>query len=263
MLFGLTNRPAAFQRFMNNIFGDLLDQHIVVYLDNILIYSDDPKQHMKHVQEVLQQLQKHSLYAQAKKCEWHCDSVEFLGYIMSSEGLTMADDKICAILDWPKPWKVKDVQSFLGFANFYQRFIHNYSEITVPLTRLTRKGLTWDFNEDCCMAFRTLKEAFMQVLVLAHWKPNQQMVVETDALDYTLAAILSAYDMDGALHPIAFHPRTFTSPELNYDVHDKELSAIFEAFKRWRHYLEGSAKPIDIVTNHKNLEYFSMTKLLT
>ena len=92
---------------------------------------------------------------------------------MSSEGLTMADDKISAILDWPEPWKVKDIQSFLGFANFYQRFIHNYSEITVPLTRFTQKGLTWDFNEGCRTAFRTLKEAFTSAPVLAHWKPNQ------------------------------------------------------------------------------------------
>ena len=92
---------------------------------------------------------------------------------MSSEGLTMADDKICAILDWPKPWKVRDVQSFLGFANFYWRFIHNYLEITVPLTGLTWKGLTWDFNEDCHMAFKTLKEVFTKVPVLAHWKPDQ------------------------------------------------------------------------------------------
>ena len=181
---------------------------------------------------------------------------------MSSEGLTMADDKIRAILDWPKPQKVKDVQSFLGFANFYWRFIHNYLEITIPLTRLTQKGLTWDFNEDCHTAFKTLKEAFMQALVLAHWKPDQRMIVETDASDYALAAILLAYDMEGALHPIAFHSRTFTGLELNYDVHDKELTAIFELFKRWRHYLEGSAKPIDVVTDHKNLEYFSMTKLL-
>ena len=173
MPFGLTNRPTAFQRFMNDIFGDLLDQCVVVYLDDILIYSDNPEQHTKHVWEVLRCLRKHSLYTQAKKCKWHRDSVEFLGYIMSSEGLTMADDKICTILDWPEPWKVKDVQSFLGFANFYRRFIHNYSEITVPLTRLTQKGLTWDFNEGYCMAFRTLKEAFTSTLVLAHWKPDQ------------------------------------------------------------------------------------------
>ena len=92
---------------------------------------------------------------------------------MSSEGLTMADDKICAILDWPEPQKVKDVQSFLGFANFYQRFIHNYSEITVLLTRLTWKGLTWDFSKDCHMAFKTLKEAFTRAPILVHWKPDQ------------------------------------------------------------------------------------------
>ena len=92
---------------------------------------------------------------------------------MSSDGITMADNKIHTILDWLEPQKVEDIQSFLGFANFYWRFIHNYSEITVPLTRLTWKGLTWDFNEDCCTAFKTLKEAFVRAPVLAHWKPNQ------------------------------------------------------------------------------------------
>ena len=111
--------------------------------------------------------------------------------------------------------------------------------------------------------FRTLKEAFTRAPVLVHWKPNQQMVMETDTSDYALAAILLVYDMEVALHPIAFHSHTITGPELNYDVHDKELSAIFEVFKWWRHYLEGLAEPIDIVTDHKNLEYFSMTKLLT
>ena len=103
----------------------------------------------------------------------------------------------------------------------------------------------------------------MKAPVLAHWKPDQQMVVETDASDCALAAILSAYDTEGALHPIAFHSHTFTGLELNYDVHDKELSAIFEAFKQWRHHLEGSAEPIDVITNHNNLEYFSIMKLLT
>ena len=173
MLFRLTNRPMAFQWFMNDLFRDLLDQCVVVYLDDILIYSNNPEQHTKHVWEVLWWLQKHGLYAQAKKYEWHCNSVEFLRYIMSSNSFTMANNKICTILDWLEPQKVKDVQSFLDFANFYQRFIHNYSEITVPLTRLTQKRLTWDFNEDFCMAFRTLKEAFMRAPVLAHWKPDQ------------------------------------------------------------------------------------------
>ena len=156
----------------------------------------------------------------------------------------------------------RDIQSFLGFCNFYRRFIDNYSGITTPLTRLTRKGALWNFDDKCRSAFKTLKEAFTQAPVLHHWLPNHQLVVETDASDYALAAILSIIIND-ELHPIAFLSRTFTSTELNYDVHDKELLAIFEAFKKWRHYLEGSALPVDVVTDHKNLVYFSTTKILT
>ena len=133
----------------------------------------------------------------------------------------------------------------------------------VPLTRLTRKGTPWDFTPDCPKAFETLKMAFMTAPILSHWIPNAPFVVETDTSDYALAAILSTYTKDGKLHLIVFHSRTFTSPKLNYNVHDKELLAIFKAFTQWWHYLEGSSTPIDVVTNHKNLEYFSTTKLLT
>ena len=141
MPFGLSNAPAAFQRFMNDVFADLLDKNVIVYLDDILIYSDNLAEHKKHVREVLRRLRKHGLYARADKCEFHSDTVEYLGYILSPQGLTMSPSKVQDILDWPTPRKVKDVQSFLGFANFYRRFIHAYSDIVVPLTRLTRKGL--------------------------------------------------------------------------------------------------------------------------
>ena len=140
------------------------------------------------------------------------------------EGLTMADDKVKCIQDWPEPHKVCDIQSFLGFANFYQRFVDRYSAITVPLTRLTRKGLPWNFTQECQDAFNKLKLTFTSAPILF-------LVVETDASDYALAAILSTYTPNGELHPIAFHSRTFTSPELNYDVHDKELLTIFKAFQ--------------------------------
>jgi Reverse transcriptase (RNA-dependent DNA polymerase)/RNase H-like domain found in reverse transcriptase len=264
MPFGLTNAPAAFQCFMNDIFSDLLDICVLVYIDNILIYSDTPEEHRKHVKEVLQRLRKQKLYAKAEKCEFHRDTVEYLGYILSPTGLTMAEDKISAIQDWPEPRKVKDVQSFLGFANFYRRFIYNYSNITVPLMHLTRKGTPWNFTDECRSTFETLKKAFTMAPILSFWIPESQLVLETDASDYTLAAILSIVSPDnGEIHPIAFHSRTFSAPELNYDLHDKELLAIFEAFKIWRHYLEGLTSPIDVVTDHKNLEYFAMTKLLT
>jgi hypothetical protein len=263
MPFGLTNSPAAFQRFMNDIFSDMLDVCVIVYLDDILVYSDNPEDHRKHVREVLRRLRENNLYAGTKKCTFHTDTIEYLGYILSPTGLSMDPAKVQTIQDWPEPRKVKDVQSFLGFANFYRRFIHEYSDIVVPLTRLTRKDLKWNFSDACRDAFNKLKTAFQSAPVLTHWIPDAPMTVETDASDYAIAAILSITLPDGEIHPVAFHSRTLSAPELNYDTHDKELLAIFEAFQRWRHYLEGSGTPVDVVTDHKNLEYFATTKLLT
>ena len=275
MPFGLTNAPAAFQRFMNEIFADLLDLYVVVYLDDILIFSSDPSQHSQHVREVLKRLKKHGLYCKAPKCEFSTESTEFLGYVCTPEGLKMDESKVQTIRDWLRPRNVRDIQSFLGFANFYRRFIHNYSDLTVPLTRLTRKSSRWDWTPSCQDSFDSLKNSFTSAPVLAHWQPNSKITIETDASDYAIAVIISinpsptdlASDSDSApkpdLHPIAFHSRTLNPTELNYDTHDKELLAIFEAFRVWRHYLEGSEHVIDVVTDHKNLEYFATTKMLT
>ena len=133
----------------------------------------------------------------------------------------------------------------------------------VPLTHLTQKDTPWDFLDKCRLSSSLLKNAFTTAPVLTHWRPNLPIIVETDASDYALAAILSIQEANGDIHPIAFHSRTFSAMELNYDVHDKELLAIFDAFKIWQHYLEGSTFPIDVVTDHKNLEYFSTTKILS
>jgi len=263
MPFGLTNAPAAFQRFMNDVFSNLLDVCIVVYLDDILIYSNDIIQHRSHVKEVLKRLQKVGLYAKAEKCEFHSDSVEYLGYVLFLSGLTMSDAKVKTIQEWPESKKIKDIQSFLGFANFYRHFIFNYSDIVIPLTRLTRKNTPWNFDDKYRKAFNTLKQVFISTPILTHWVLDAHLVMETDASDYALTAILSLMTKDNEIHPVAFHSWTFSALELNYNVHDKELLAIFEAFKIWRHYLEGSASPIDIVMDHKNLEYFSTTKVLT
>jgi len=235
---------------------------VVVYLDDILIYSSDKAAHHQQVKEVLRRLRKHGLYAKPEKCEFDRDRVEYLGYIMSPDGLTMAADKVQVIRDWPEPRKVKDIQSFLGFANFYRRFIYNFSDIVVPLTRLTCKNAPFVFGEAQRAAFNFLKDAFSSAPILSHWIPDRPIIVETDASDYALVAILSIQLETGKVHPVAFHSRSFNPTELNYDVHDKELLAIFEAFRIWRHYLDGSALPIDVVTDHKNLEYFATTKVL-
>ena len=135
----------------------MLNVCVVVYLEDILIYSDNMEDHVKHVWEVLQCLHQHKLFAKPKKCEFHLDLVEYLRYFLSPDSLTMLQDKVTAIYDWPKPCKVKDIQSFLNFTNFYHHFIFNYSDIVVPLTWLTWKDAPWNFSEDCWHSFNWLK----------------------------------------------------------------------------------------------------------
>src|SRR6266481_219000 len=188
---GLTNAPAGFQCFMNNIFTNMIDISVIVYLDDILVYSDDTVQHVAHVWEVLRRLCKNELYARADKCEFHMTSCEYLGYMLSPSGLGMAQNKIQAIQDWPEPRKVRDVQSFLGVANLYRRFIYGYSMITVPLTRLTKKDVPWDWSDECRTSFNTLKKAFTTAPILTHWIPDTPIMIETDASDYALAAVMS------------------------------------------------------------------------
>jgi hypothetical protein len=171
--------------------------------------------------------------------------------------------KVRTILDWPEPHKVKEVQSFIGFGNFYWRSIPNYSGVVALLTRLTRKDVPWDFSPSCRSAFTSLKEAFSSALVLTNFAPGAPLIIETDASNHTVAGILSSLSEDNSVHPIAYFSHTMSPMELNYNTHDKELLAIHKAFKTWQHYLEGASTPIDVVTDHKNLEYFSMTKLLS
>ena len=175
----------------------------------------------------------------------------------------MSVEKVQTIQDWPEPHKVKDIQFFLGFTNFYHCFIDNYSDIVTPLTRLIHKGTPWNFSNSCHSTFRKLKDAFISAPILTHWIPDAPMIVETNASDYAIAGIFSIRCLDEEICPIMYYSWTLSTLELNYDTHDKELLAIHESFWTWWHYLEGSASLINVVTNHKNLKYFVMTKLLT
>ena len=172
MLFGLTNAPVAFQQFINDIFSNLLDVCVVIYLDDILIYSNNMSEHYWHVKKVLKCLCKTGLHAKAEKCKFHSESVEYLGYILSPSGLTMSNNKVKIIQDWPESKKVKDIQFFLGFANFYCWFIFNYLDIVISLTRLTQKDIPWKFDSSCQDAFNSLKKVFTSTPILTHWIPN-------------------------------------------------------------------------------------------
>jgi len=172
------------------------------------------------------------LYAKAEKCEFHSDSVEYLGYVLSPSGLTMSDSKVKTIQEWPEPKRVKDIQSFLGFANFYRCFIFNYSDIVIPLTCLTRKDTPWNFDENCRKAFNTLKQAFTSTPILTHWVLDAQLVMETNASDYALAAILSIMTKDNEIHPVAFHSRMFSTPELRITCNIQGLQNLATLFRR-------------------------------
>jgi len=232
MPFGLSNAPSTFQRFMNEVFYDLLDVYVVIYFDDILIYSNNLEDHKKHVKEVLRRLRDNKLYASSTKCVFYQNRVEFLGFILGSDGLRIDKSKIQTIQDWLTPRRVKDVQSFLGFTNFYRRFINNYAGVSAPLTRLTQKNEPWSWMTDCQAAFDGLKKAFTTVPILGHWDPESLIILETDTSDRALAAILSTRT-DSEIYPIAFMSRAFSAAELNYDVHDKKLLAIIKSFKKW------------------------------
>ena len=261
MPFGLTNAPAVFQHMMNDIFREYLDDFVVIYLDDILIFSKNEEEHEKHVQLVLKKLRERGLYAKLEKCLFHQTEMEFLGFVATTEGLKMDSKKVEAIVSWKVPKTVRDVQCFLGFANFYRIFIKNYSQVAAPLTRLTCKDkLEW--GPEAEQAFQALKTAFTTAPILVHPDFAKAFYLETDASDFALGAVLSQIGVDGKLHPVAFYSRKFSAAEINYEIHDKELLAIVDSFQEWRHFLEGAAHPVTVYTDHKNLEYFMTARVL-
>jgi hypothetical protein len=263
MPFGLANAPATFQNMIHDILRDLLDRGVIAYLDDILIYSETEEEHEALLAEVLSRLEKYSLAAAIDKCEFHKRSIDFLGYVVSEHGLEMAKDKVESILQWKEPSRdIKDVQSFLGFANFYRRFIHNFSGIVKPLTdTLKGGGSNFKWTRECGIAFRRLKQMFTSAPILRHFDSSLPIRLETDASDFAIGAVLSQ-PFEGRWHPVAFFSRKMDSAERNYDIHDKEMLAIVSSFKEWRPFLEGALHQIEIFTDHKNLEYFMTTKIL-
>ncbi|KAL0204378.1 hypothetical protein M9458_002396, partial [Cirrhinus mrigala] len=256
MPFGLSNSPSIFQAFINEVFRDMLHRHVIVYIDDILIFSENLETHINHVRSVLQRLIANKLYAKLPKCEFHQTKISFLGYVISAEGVTMDDQKVPSVVNWPKPHTVKDLQRFLGFANFYRRFIRNFSQIAAPLTSMTRKGpkiLHW--TPESNQAFQNLKERFTSAPILRHPDPEREFVVEVDASNCGVGAILSQrHGSPPKLFPCAYFSRKLTPAERNYDVGDRELLALKAALEEWRHWLEGAKEPFLVLTDHRNLE---------
>ncbi|MBW0563535.1 hypothetical protein O181_103250 [Austropuccinia psidii MF-1] len=262
MPFGLTNAPASFQNLVNDIFSDFLDVLFVVYLDDIMVFFSSEEEHVKHVASFLQRLSDNNLFAKASKCVFHASSVEYLGYIVSRDGLKMYSSKVQQILNLPEPKNIKSLQSFLGFSNFYCCFIKNYFKKITSLTSLLKKASPFIFNEEALSQFQVLKEAFTTAPILSHSNPSLPTIVETYASDYALGAVLSQVN-DSGKHPIAFDSCKLLPAELNYEIHDKELLGIVWALKRWRAFLLSLSNSFEVLTDHSSLQYFMSSKVLT
>ncbi|CCO37613.1 Retrotransposable element Tf2 155 kDa protein type 1 [Rhizoctonia solani AG-1 IB] len=260
MPFGLSGAPGAFQAMMNEVFQDLLDVTVIIYLDDILIFSQDPSEHEEHVKEVLRRLQRMQLFCKGSKCEFHKTTVEYLGIIVSDKGFSLDKLKIQAVQEWPTPTTVKQVQSFLGFANFVRRFVANFSQIARPLHNLVKKEVKWQWTDKEETAFRELQRAIINAPVIVHADPSKPYFLETDASGAALGSVLSQRQEDGRLHPIGYLSESFKGAEQNYDTHDKELLAIIRSFEHWRIYLEGTTLPITVFTDHRNLEYWKESR---
>ncbi|KAF8761144.1 hypothetical protein RHS01_00185 [Rhizoctonia solani] len=260
MTFGLTNAPTSFQHFMNNLFKDLLDVCVIIYLDDILIYSKDDASHTQHVHKVLRRLMDNQLFCKASKCTFHVTSVEYLGIIVLDKGFSLDKLKIQAVQEWPTPTKVKEVQSFLGFANFLRWFVANFSHLARPLHNLVKKDTPWKWDTKEQEAFHGLKDAITNALVLCHMDPTKPYFLEMDASGAALGSILSQQQEDGCLHPLGFLSKSFEGAEQNYNTHDKELLAIICSFEYWRIFLEGTQHPITVFMDHQNLEYWKESR---
>jgi hypothetical protein len=248
MSFGLTNAPAYFMYLMNSVFMPELDKSVVVFIDDILVYSKNEAEHTKHLHTVLQRLRDHQLYAKLSKCDFWLREIKFLGHTISQDRVSVDPDKVQEVMDWKPPTTVRQIRSFLGLAGYYRRFIPDFSRIAKPMTELLKKGVKYDWSQKCEDAFHTLRQHLTTAPVLAQPDNTKHFEVYCDASGTGLGCVLM---QDNRV--IAYVSRALRPHEQNYPTHDLELAAVVHALKIWRHYLMGAHCNID--TDHKSLKY--------
>nr|GEV65398.1 hypothetical protein CTI12_AA187700 [Tanacetum cinerariifolium] len=256
MPFGLTNAPVTFCTLMNKLFHMFLNKFVVVYLDDIVVYSHNLEEHVLHLKQVFQVLRDNELYVKLEKFSFAQDEVEFLGHKIKDGGLMMDGAKIKAIQDWEPPTKVTELRSFLGLVNYYRRFIMGYSAIASPLTDLLKKNKAWIWDEECQSAFESLKKAVMEEPVLRLSDVTMPFELHTDTSDITIGGVLMK---DG--HPIAFESRKLNETKRKYMVQEQETTTVAHYLRIWRHYLLGSR--FVIKTDNIATSYFQTQKKLS
>jgi hypothetical protein len=262
---GLTNAPATFQHLMNHTFREFLDRCVLVFLDDIVVYSKTLDDHVRDVRAVLQRLLDAGLYVKKSKCELFMHEIEFLGHHVGRDGLRVMQDKVDAVQKWPQPRNAGELRSFLGLAGYYRRFVAGFSRLAAPLHDLTHTadGQTYSWQPKHQAAFDALKRALREAPVLALPDPDRQYVVNTDASDFATGAVLQQ-DFGRGLQPIAFLSHKMSDAETRYPTHDKEMLAIVNMLGEWRTYLQGRQPfTIRVLTDHNSLQYFMTQQSLS
>ncbi|GBG67354.1 hypothetical protein CBR_g490 [Chara braunii] len=260
MPFGLCNAPGTFQHAMNRIFHDHLDKFVVVYLDNILIFSKSVEEHAQHVETVLSLLRQHKYKVNLEKCEFGRTKILYLGHEVSAEVIRPKDAKVASIRDWPRPQTVTEVRSFLGMCGYYRNFVKNYSTVAFPLTDLTRLDTPWDSSDECEAAFKRLKHALMNHEVLMVPDPQKPFIVTTDASQYGIGVVLAQQD-GKKLRPIEYMSKKMPSKKLAKSTYKRELYALYKALVHWRHFLLG--RFFYLRTDHQTLKWIKTQPALS
>ncbi|GKA53473.1 putative reverse transcriptase domain-containing protein [Tanacetum coccineum] len=248
MPFGLTNAPAVFMDLMNRVCKPYLDKFVIVFIDDILIYSKDKKEHEEHLKAILGLLKEEKLYAKFSKCKFWILKVQFLGHVIDSRGIHVDPAKIESLKDWASPKTPTEIRQFLGLAGYYRRFIEGFSKIAKSMTKLTQKGIKFDWGEKEENAFQLIKQKLCSAPILALPEGSEDFVVYCDASHKGLGAVLMQREK-----VIAYASRQLKVHEKNYTTHDLELGSVVFALKIWRHYLYGTR--CTVFTDHKSLQH--------
>lgn len=262
--FGLANAPSTFQKYINWSLREYLDEFCSAYIDDVLIYTNGSiQQHRTHVTKVLRRLQEAGLQLDIDKCEFETKSTKYLGFIIEAgRGVRTDPEKVQAIKEWEPPKTVKGVRGFLGFANFYRKFIPRFSDIVRPLTALTRKDHKYEWTPETERAFQELKELFITAPILAPFDSTRETIVETDSSGWCVGGTLLQRGDDGFLHPCAYYSQKNSPAECNYEIYDKELLAVVRCLEEWDADLR-SVEKFTIHSDHQSLEYFMTVRKLT
>ena len=257
MPFGLCNAPATFERLMETVLAGLNWQICLIYLDDIIIVGKTFDDMIRNLDEVLQKLHDAGLKLKPRKCQLFAKRVDFLGHVISGEGIQTDPKKTQAVREWPRPESLHEVRSFLGFCSYYRRFIPKFAEISKPLHKLTEKNQKFLWTKECNDAFETLKEKMVSSPILAHPDFTKPFILDTDASDQAIGAVLSQR-IEGKEHVIAYASRTLTKSERRYCVTRKKLLAVINFVKYFRHYLYGRA--FTVRTDHGSLRWLMKFK---